>query len=163
LSDRGRLAQSWNPCIRPRSSPRGISWWRIPEPAVIHWTSPEPSEPRFPRLSPCCTVPLRTYVIVSIPPWGCHGNTARYSSRCAPLAGGCEHVLPSAVPILQWPGVGVMFLSDAVRARVVHGVLRHLEQVVAVGPNRVHVRLTVGGPRQRRHHLLLGRIPLGES
>ena len=34
------MAQSWKPCMRPLASPLGISWWMIPLPAVIHWTSP---------------------------------------------------------------------------------------------------------------------------
>ena len=42
-------------CGRARS-PFGISWCRMPLPAVIHCTSPAPSVPRLPRLSPCSTV-----------------------------------------------------------------------------------------------------------
>src|SRR2546422_8312244 len=56
----GRLAQSWKPCIRPCGSPCGISWWRIPLPAVIHCTSPAPRAPLLPRLSPWFTVPARS-------------------------------------------------------------------------------------------------------
>src|SRR5918992_157794 len=66
--------------MRPSGSPFGISWCRMPLPAVIHCTSPAPIRPRFPRLSPCSTVPASTYVIVSIPRCGCQGNPARYAS-----------------------------------------------------------------------------------
>jgi hypothetical protein len=44
-------------------------------PAVIHWMSPDAMAPRFPRLSPCSTVPARTYVMVSMPRCGCQGET----------------------------------------------------------------------------------------
>ena len=57
LSDDGRFAHSWKPCMRPCASPFGISWCRMPLPAVIHCTSPAPSVPRLPRLSPCSTSP----------------------------------------------------------------------------------------------------------
>jgi len=60
LCEAGRLAQSWNPPMRPLASPLGISWWMIPLPAVIHWTSPGVMSPRFPMLSPCSTSPSRT-------------------------------------------------------------------------------------------------------
>ena len=36
--------------MRPYSSPWGISWWMMPLPAVIHWTSPGVMTPLF----PCC-------------------------------------------------------------------------------------------------------------
>src|SRR6056300_1168583 len=52
----------------------------IPEPAVIHCTSPPERSPVLPRLSLCSTVPSSTYVIVSIPLCGCHGNPALYFS-----------------------------------------------------------------------------------
>ena len=45
LSDAGRFAQSWKPCMRPCGSPFGISWWMMPLPAVIHCTSPAPMLP----------------------------------------------------------------------------------------------------------------------
>ena len=51
--------------------------FRNERPAVIHWTSPAPSVPRLPRLSPCATSPESTYVIVSMPRCGCHGKPAR--------------------------------------------------------------------------------------
>src|SRR5215472_7479575 len=38
--EEGRFAHNWKPCMRPAESPLGISWWMIPLPAVIHWTSP---------------------------------------------------------------------------------------------------------------------------
>src|SRR5439155_8384910 len=50
----GRFTQSWKPPMRCRST-FGISWWMIPLPDVIHWTSPEPMIPLFPRLSSCST------------------------------------------------------------------------------------------------------------
>src|SRR5512141_222232 len=78
LLEAGRLAQSWNPPMRPWASPLGISWWMMPLPAVIHCTSPGVMSPRFPMLSPCSTSPSRTYVIVSIPRCGCQGNPGRY-------------------------------------------------------------------------------------
>src|SRR6266852_3444712 len=37
----------------------------MPLPAVIHWTSPAAMAPRFPMLSPCSTVPARTYVTIT--------------------------------------------------------------------------------------------------
>src|ERR1035441_4679382 len=52
----------------------------MPRPAVIHWISPAPIAPRFPKLSACSTVPARTYVMVSIPRCGCQGKPARLSS-----------------------------------------------------------------------------------
>src|SRR5512145_1015034 len=52
----------------------------MPRPAVIHCTSPAPSAPRLPRLSPCSTVPASTYVMVSMPRCGCHGKPARKSA-----------------------------------------------------------------------------------
>ena len=60
FSDDGRLPHNWKPCMRPLGSPLGISWWMIPLPAVIHWTSPAPIAPLLPMLSPCSTVPART-------------------------------------------------------------------------------------------------------
>ena len=44
----------------PAGSPCGISWCRMPRPAVIHCTSPAPSEPWLPRLSAWSTVPAST-------------------------------------------------------------------------------------------------------
>ena len=44
----------------PPASPLGISWWMMPLPAVIHWTSPAAMAPRLPMLSPCSTVPAST-------------------------------------------------------------------------------------------------------
>src|SRR3989304_2506686 len=65
--------------------PGGISWWMIPFPAVIHWTSPERMTPAFPRLSSCSTMPSSMYVTVSMPRWGCQGkpatNSAGFSDR----------------------------------------------------------------------------------
>src|SRR6185437_7676532 len=55
----------------------GISWCRMPLPAVIHCTSPAPIAPLLPRLSPCSTDPARTYVMVSMPRCGCQGKPAR--------------------------------------------------------------------------------------
>ena len=42
--------------MRPCASPCGISWCMMPLPAVIHCTSPAPSTPLLPRLSPWSTV-----------------------------------------------------------------------------------------------------------
>ncbi len=42
------------------ASPFGISWCRMPLPAVIHWTSPAVMLPLLPRLSPCATSPAST-------------------------------------------------------------------------------------------------------
>src|SRR5256886_12816561 len=58
----------------------GISWWMIPLPDVIHWTSPEPMIPLFPRLSSCSTRRSSMYVTVSIPRCGCQGKPATYSA-----------------------------------------------------------------------------------
>ncbi len=41
----------------PLSLPFGISWWTMPPPAVIHWTSPGSMTPELPMLSPCSTRP----------------------------------------------------------------------------------------------------------
>src|SRR6266550_1808425 len=75
----GRFTQSWKPPMRCRST-FGISWWMIPLPDVIHWTSPEPMIPLFPRLSSCSTRPSSMYVTVSIPRCGCQGKPATYSA-----------------------------------------------------------------------------------
>jgi len=40
LLRRGEVGPGWNPPIRPLGSPFGISWWMMPPPAAIHWTSP---------------------------------------------------------------------------------------------------------------------------
>ena len=60
LSDAGRFAHNWKPCIWPRSLPCGISWWTMPLPAVIHCTSPALMLPLLPRLSPWSTLPAST-------------------------------------------------------------------------------------------------------
>ena len=72
----GRFTQSWNPPMRPFTG-FGISWWRMPDPAVIHCTPPAPTVPWWPMLSPCSIVPSSMYVTVSIPRCGCQGKPAR--------------------------------------------------------------------------------------
>ena len=60
LERRRQVRPELEPVHAAVASPFGISWWRMPLPAVIHCTSPAPSVPWLPRLSPCSTVPAST-------------------------------------------------------------------------------------------------------
>ena len=57
---RGRFTQIWIMCRIPPARANASSWnslWRMPAPAVIHWTSPGPITPPLPALSRCAIAP----------------------------------------------------------------------------------------------------------
>ncbi len=56
----GRFTQSWMPWNRPpacTSHSGGVSMWRMPRPAVIHWVAPSAMVPPPPWESWCRKVP----------------------------------------------------------------------------------------------------------
>ena len=56
----GRFTHSWMPWNNPpfmMSCSGGISSWRIPAPAVIHWVAPSVIRPPLPVVSRCSNAP----------------------------------------------------------------------------------------------------------
>src|ERR1017187_2608857 len=99
---RGRVTHSWRGCAC--SLRKGSSRWMMPRPAGIHCTSPGPSTPALPRLSPCSSAPSSTIVTVSRPRCGCHSkpgeenqssDSSRKGSASAKFPGGMTSALLS--------------------------------------------------------------------